>query len=140
MSRISPITVILMRKNKKDDVIRITPQDDCEAESCNRCYTVTYTDKHSRCKYSFNDSWENVVAYLKQVFELLVVDESPYDGLQFNLPAYPSVVISVQKATDYQTMMPIWSMIQSVALGWPATLELPSDSAKSYSMSICSDE
>lgn len=117
---ISPITVILLRRTKKDDVIHIRPHAEKE-----NLLQVSYTDQSSGHSFYFEDTWDNVADYLAQIFAVLPLDKDPYRGVQFNLPAYPTVLISPRNTTDIDVMNPIWSMIQSVVSGWPVTVRGP---------------
>ena len=120
MSSVSPIQIILQRRSEKDDVVSIWPREE------EGFFDVVYEDKDSKAKYAFADSWDNVVAYLAQIFAVLSIDRQPFQGVQFTLPAYPAILLEVREVTDESKMQPVWSMIESVACGWPATLKKPS--------------
>lgn len=115
---ISPITIILQRDandRNKDDVIFIRPTD-------TNSFRVRYQDKFSNVTYEFTDSWEEVTAYLAQIFAVLPFDDEPYIGIQFTLPAYPSILLKISKLEEDYLMDKIWSMLESVVKGWPLTL------------------
>lgn len=125
MTRLPNISIILARENEKDDVICIRPHEDEEG-----VFTVKYTDNDSGFTYYFQDSWEEVTAYLAQIFAVLPLDRRPYQGVQFNLPAYPTVWIKTKETTCPCVMEPIWDMLNTlVERGWPALIKSPKDSA-----------
>lgn len=112
------IQIVLWRNNKKDDTIHIARH---EVEKS--LYSVKYRDKDSGYTYYFEDTWEEVEAYLSQIFAVLPLDQDPFTGVQFSLPAYPSIVVKASQTTDENVMAPIWSMIESVVRGWPALIK-----------------
>jgi hypothetical protein len=120
MCTVSPVQIILQRRSGKDDVINIWPSEE------EGLYDVRYEDKDSKAKYMFRDSWQNVRSYLTQIFQVLPLDQQPFEGVQFTLPAYPSIVVRTDDTDDASVMMPVWSMIDSVVNGWPATTQKPS--------------
>jgi hypothetical protein len=116
MSSVSPITIFLTRKNKKDDVISIRP-----SEECRDCYEVKYRDDDSSSAYRFQDEWQNVEAYLSQIFAVLPFDQDPFQNVQFSLPAYPSILLKPSDTLNPEVMEPLWAMMGEVVRGWPAT-------------------
>lgn len=118
MPALPNITIYLARPSGKDDVIRIRPHKYEE-----NLYSVRYEDEESGHKYYFEDSWDEVAAYLAQIFAVLPLDQKPFGGVQFTLPAYPSIAIKTSQTTDQYVMMPIWSMIESVVRGWPRLMK-----------------
>jgi len=115
MPRVPTLQIILARENECDDIIRIKPHE----ENPN-LFTVKYEDEDSGHTYYFEDSWKEVVAYLAQIFAVLPLDQKPYTGVQFNLPAYPCIWIKTRQTACPCVMEPIWTMLNSVAQGWPA--------------------
>jgi hypothetical protein len=108
----------MTRANKEDDIIRIRPLDDGTG-----LYSVTYEDQNAELKFYFEDNWNAVSTYLAQVFAVLPLDREPYEHIQFNAPAYPCICIKPYEASDEEVMRPIWSMLESVARGWPARVK-----------------
>lgn len=118
-STISSIMICLLRNgadSTKDDVIFIRPLD-------TNCFRVRYQDKSSKKLYEFTDTWEEVSAYLAQIFAVLPYDDDPYKSVQFTLPAYPTILVNIQKLHNDEFMSKMWCMIESVAKGWPLTLK-----------------
>lgn len=116
----APILVYLTRSKKnadKDDLIKITPSSDNE-----RLLTVFYKDKDSNKNYSFDDTWDNVLVYLKRILMVLPFDSDPFYSVQFTLPAYPSVMIRVEDILDDDVFIEtVFEMMKSVVNGWPTS-------------------
>lgn len=118
MSHFSPVKILLMRENENDDVILISCPDQTED-----VFEVTYNDTEGNFKFCFKDEWENVKQYLMIVFDLLAVDKRPFTGVQFNIPAFPCIVLSVKNTVDPEKMSPVWWALESLLSGWPLTLK-----------------
>ena len=117
---LAPILVYLTRSKrdaKSDDIIKIRPSERNE-----RLLNVYYEDKDSKKNYTFDDTWDNVVAYLKRILTVLPFDSDPFYSVQFTLPAYPSVMIRVDDLDYEQTFVDtVFSMMKSVVDGWPVS-------------------
>lgn len=140
MSSVPAIQIVLARQNKQDDIIRILPMGGGQD-----WFSVTYDDRWSGYKFYFEDTWEEVSAYLSQIFAVLPVDREPYEGVQVSVPAYPSIWINTNDTTDLAIMDPIWTMLDAVAHGWPVRLVSKSQntddsSSTSYSESDSGSE
>ncbi len=122
MPRLPNAQIIIARENQKDDVIFIRPHAEMQG-----VFTVKYTDNDSGHVYYFEDSWEEVTAYLAQIFAVLPLDRRPYEGVQFNLPAYPTIWIKTKETTCPCVMEPIWDILNTLARGWPALVKNPND-------------
>jgi hypothetical protein len=116
----APILVYLTRSKKdadKDDLIKIRPSTENE-----RLLNVYYKDKDSNKNYSFDDTWDNVVVYLKRILMVLPFDSDPFNSVQFTLPAYPSVMIRVDDILDSELFIQtVFDMMKSVVNGWPVS-------------------
>jgi hypothetical protein len=117
---IPAIQIVIARPNKHDDVVTIRPLADNDG-----VFSVKYEDRWSEYTYYFEDSWNEVSAYLSQIFAVLPLDRYPFEGVQFSIPAYPSIWINTQDTTTPSVMEPVWSMLDSVAFGWPALIKTP---------------
>lgn len=117
----APICIYLIRKGKnasRDDVIKINQNLDNP-----KLLNVKYLDKDSDKNYSFTDTWDNVAQYLENIFLALPLDEDPFESVQFTLPAYPSLMISVKNLNlDDAFMDTMWDMLKSVVDGWPVSV------------------
>jgi len=85
-------------------------------------FTVTYTDVESgekRTKFSFTASATGVREYLETTLNLLRKDDEPFQRLQFNLPAYPRIMVDLKKIQDAEFMETIWRAIASICDDWP---------------------
>jgi hypothetical protein len=81
---------------------------------------VYYLDKDSKKNYTFDDSWDNVVAYLKRILAVLPVDSDPFYSVQFTLPAYPSLMVKVEDLPyEEEFLRTTFRMMKSVVNGWP---------------------
>lgn len=116
----APILVYLTRSKKdssKDDLIKVSPSTKNE-----RLLTVYYKDKDSDKNYSFDDTWDNVLVYLKRILMVLPFDSDPFYSVQFTLPAYPSVMIHVDDILDDDVLIDtVFEMMKSVVDGWPVS-------------------
>jgi hypothetical protein len=116
----APMLVYLTRSKKnadKDDVIKIRPSSTNE-----RLLNVYYLDKDSKKNYTFDDSWDNIVTYLKRILTVLPVDSDPFTSVQFTLPAYPSIMIHVEDLEYEEAFIDtVFTMMKSVVDGWPVS-------------------
>ena len=117
--KMSSISILITRNDnsKLDDSIRIVPLVDNSKQ-----FQVTYTDAESgekRAKYNFTASAIGVREYLETTLNLLQKDDMPFKQLQFNLPAYPRIMINLEKLQDAGFMESIWRAIASVCDDWP---------------------
>jgi len=117
----APIVVYLTRSKTNedvDDIIKISPSSKNE-----RLLNVYYKDKESKKNYSFEDTWDNVVVYLKRILMVLPFDSDPFHAVQFTLPAYPSVMIQVDDILDDDVFIEtVFEMMKSIADGWPVSV------------------
>jgi hypothetical protein len=115
----SSISIFITRNanSKLDDSIRIVPLVDNSKQ-----FQVTYTDvegDEKRIKYNFTASAIGVREYLETTLNLLQKDDEPFKQLQFNLPAYPRIMVNLEKLQDDEFMETIWRAIASVCDDWP---------------------
>ena len=122
MTTIPTAQIILARENENDDVIRIRPHHEKEG-----LFTVKYEDHESGYSYYFEDSWNEVSAYLAQIFAVLPLDRRPYEGVQFNLPAYPTIWIKTSETNCPCAMEPLWDILETLSHGWPVLLKSPQE-------------
>lgn len=121
--KMSSISILITRNenSKSDDHIRIVP-----VVGNPKQFQVTYAD-HGDCdcnimKYSFTASAQGVREYLETTLNLLLKDDEPFQRLQFNLPAYPRIMVDLKKIQDAEFMESIWHAIASVCDDWPLRL------------------
>ena len=121
--KMSSISILITRNenSKSDDHIRIVP-----VLGNPKQFQVTYAD-HGDCdynimKYSFTASAQGVREYLETTLNLLQKDDEPFQRLQFNLPAYPRIMVDLRKLQDAEFMESIWHAIASVCDDWPLRL------------------
>lgn len=122
MPSVPSAQIIIARANEKDDVINIRPNAEMPG-----VFAVKYSDRDSGITYYFEDSWEGVSSYLGEIFAALPLDRRPYQGVQFNLPAYPTIWIKTSETTCPCVMEPIWDILNTLARGWPALVKSPKD-------------
>jgi hypothetical protein len=132
----SSISILITRNenSKSDDHIRIVP-----VVGNLKQFQVTYADHgDSDCdcnimKYSFTASAQGVREYLETTLNLLLKDDEPFQRLQFNLPAYPRIMVDLKKIQDEEFMKTIWCAIASVCDDWPLRLhDKPVEESTSY--------
>jgi len=102
-------------KSKNDDVIVI------ERES-GETYSYTYTDKTSlaskkSCRHS-GLSASQVMALLRNLLNLLLLDSEPFYGLQVVLPSTPSIMLKMNNLNS-TTRDLIYDSVENVMDSWP---------------------
>ena len=119
--KMSSISILITRNadSKSDDHIRIVP-----VVGNPKQFQVTYADhgEGNILKYTFTASAQGVQEYLKTTLDLLQKDDEPFQRLQFNLPAYPRIMVDLRKLQDEAFMDTIWHAIASVCDDWPLRL------------------
>jgi len=117
----SSISIFITRNDnsKSDDSIKIVPVADNM-----KMFHVTYLDvevdtNNKTTRYSFTANATGVREYLETTLNLLQKDDMPFKQLQFNLPAYPRIMINLEKLQDTDFMDTIWRAIASVCDDWP---------------------
>lgn len=117
----SSISILITRNadSNSDDHIRIVPVLDNPKQ-----FQVIYADhgEGNVMKYSFTASAQGVREYLNTTLDLLQKDDEPFQCLQFNLPAYPRIMVDLRKLQDKEFMDSIWHAIASVCDDWPLRL------------------
>lgn len=117
----SSISILITRNNdsNSDDHIRIVP-----VVGNPKQFQVTYADhgEGNIMKYTFTASSQGVREYLETTLNLLQQDDEPFHRLQFNLPAYPRIMVDLEKLQDEVFMDTIWCAIASVCDDWPLRL------------------
>lgn len=117
----SSISILITRNNdsKSDDHIRIVPVIGNPKQ-----FQVTYADHgEGNCiKYTFTASSQGVREYLETTLSLLQQDDEPFQRIQFNLPAFPRIMVDLGKLQDEAFMDTIWCAIASVCDDWPLRL------------------
>jgi citrate synthase len=117
----SSISILITRNSNStsDDHIRIVPDADNT-----KMFHVTYLDvegdtDNKRTKYTFTTTATGVQEYLDTTMNLLLKDDEPFKQLQFNLPAYPRIMVNLEKLQDDEFMETLWRAIASVCDDWP---------------------
>jgi len=117
----SSISILITRNSNStsDDHIRIVPVADNT-----KMFHVTYLDvendtDNKRTKYTFTTTATGVQEYLDTTMNLLLKDDEPFKQLQFNLPAYPRIMVNLEKLQDDEFMETLWRAIASVCDDWP---------------------
>lgn len=90
--------------------------------------------------HEFVDSMENVIEYLALTFKLLRRDSDPYDSIQADIPAYPSLLFSVSTFKP-STQRLVLKALASVMMDWPCTVDLCKDNSRGryFATSDCMD-
>ena len=112
------ISILITRNenSKSDDVIRIVPVVDDSTS-----FEVSYTDVEDvkKNKFMFKSNAHGVRTYLNTTLNLLAKDDVPFQRLQFNIPAYPRIMVNMDKLEDDEFMDALWRAIDSVCEDWP---------------------
>jgi hypothetical protein len=119
MSTFPSISIHITRSSdeNKDDVIKIVQKHE-------GCFVVTYTDGGaSQRPHCFESATAGVIDYLRTTMNLLANDEEPFHQVQFSLPAFPRIMVSVDKLSDEEFMESIYSAVGSICAGWPTFKE-----------------
>jgi hypothetical protein len=95
-----------------DDVITIHKPGDL--------FSVTYSDRDSHFRYSFDASRDQVIEYLYSIFDMLRIDEEPFHSIQITLPAYPAINLKIASLTE-KTVTTIMKPIKRSLLKWLAS-------------------
>jgi hypothetical protein len=118
----STISIFITRNNdsKSDDIIKIVP-----VVGDSKLFQVTYADPGDGnvMKYSFTANVNGVLDYLETTTNLLQKDDEPFKSIQFNLPAYPRIMVNLEKLRDDDFMESLWRAISSVCNDWPLRLQ-----------------
>jgi hypothetical protein len=114
----SSISILITRNenSKSDDVIRIMP-----VVGDSTSFEVSYTDVEDvkKNKFLFKSNAYGVRTYLNTTLNLLAKDDVPFQRLQFNIPAYPRIMVNMDKLEDEEFMDALWRAIDSVCEDWP---------------------
>jgi hypothetical protein len=76
-----------------DDIIRIQKQNE---HTC----VVSYTVPNSGDRFRFAAHLRDVSHYLYSVFDLLAMDDDPFQSVQFDAPGFPSVIFQLPLTKD----------------------------------------
>ena len=87
-------------RTSTDDVIHITNLDDT-------LFTVRYIDKEVNLRYWFEATRDDVIEYMYSIFDMLRIDEEPFDSVQMTLPAFPTIIVRIGSLNEktVRTMM-----------------------------------
>jgi hypothetical protein len=115
MSSINVIFTRSMVDDSKDDIMKIKPTYNGDL------YIVNYHDKKSKSSYEFEESWHNVMAYLDTCLNLVKTrhDIDPYNSVQFNIPAYPQIMLRSEGLSDKKLLAQLSQAMESCRAGWP---------------------
>lgn len=92
-----------------DDVITIQKRGDL--------FLVTYMDRDSHYRYSFDATREQVIEYLYSILDLLRIDEEPFHSIQITLPAYPAINVKIGSLNE-NTIKTIVKPVKKSLLKW----------------------
>ena len=90
------IVIHIIRKlvtSTTDDVIEIYKSDE-------NLFAVSYIDRDSRLRYSFDAYPDQILRYLYSVFGMLRIDEEPFESVQITLPAHPPINVKIASLSE----------------------------------------
>ena len=62
-------------------------------------------------------NYQQLFAYLWRVFWMVGIDEDPFVDVQFIVPGYPNIIVSVNKL--HANLTPIMELLMSTCWSWP---------------------
>ena len=92
------IVIHIIRKlvtSTTDDVIEIYKN-----ASEDNLFAVSYIDRDSRLRYSFDAYPDQILRYLYSVFGMLRIDEEPFESVQITLPAHPPINVKIASLSE----------------------------------------
>ena len=109
------ISIFLARRTGADDEICITPiMND---------FKILYFDGVSRSTHFVYASESEVIAYVDDLFNLLVDDLiDPFKSIQFTFPCFPSVLYKVPEFSNDANRSAIKDRLISTLRNWPETV------------------
>lgn len=100
------------RAENEDDTITIFPDNQSG-------FLVTYKDGlTTKTKNQFNCTPSDAVEYVYSVLDLIQIDEDPFEIIQFDLPGYPSVMLTI-KNLKTATIRRLMYVVRNVIYNWP---------------------
>jgi hypothetical protein len=118
---IPPIMIRVIRSMEakdSDDVIKITPKK-ATGENGEKLFTITYNDQDSSVNTKMKKMDESaVLQYLSNFLRLLVVDEEPFESVQFTFPTLPTVLVTPKNLTS-QTRELVYETVETMVANWP---------------------
>ena len=133
MSTLPSISIHITRgaDQNKDDTIKIVQKHE-------GCFVVTYKDgEGDSCghrPHCFESAAAGVIDYLRMTMNLLANDEEPFHQVQFSLPAYPRIMVSIDKLRDEEFMESIYLAVGSICAGWPTYKEKAPNTDEPFSL------
>jgi hypothetical protein len=115
MSMYPNIMIRFLRKREKDgagtdDVLEIRKIEEDRVRA-------TYNDKNDHSTYVKSLTYDQLHDYLFNVLWTVSVDEAPFKSVQFNIPGYPCMLITVP--TLKKNLDDIMDLLESVYVSWP---------------------
>jgi hypothetical protein len=109
-----PMDIILTRDDDSNNDDRITVKKYKDND-----YSISFLDKHSKIPLRNNTGLtkNQVLQYFSIALRLLTKDESPYKGLQMNIPNMPSVVLSPTPSSSTRDL--ILESVSYTIDNWP---------------------
>jgi hypothetical protein len=92
--------IIRSIRSSNDDIIYIKTLDDT-------FFTVQYVDRDASLRYWFEATRDEVIEYMYSIFDMLRIDEEPFECVQMTLPAFPVIMLKIGSLNDknVRTMM-----------------------------------
>jgi hypothetical protein len=114
------VCIIRDGSGQSDDLIDIYPAGE-------RMFTVSYTDAGG-VQYTFTTNAHGVKEYLEITLDLLKQDDRPFDCIQFNIPAYPCIMIDLDHPDNPEFRSVLWRSLCWVLNDWPTCRPITKDS------------
>jgi hypothetical protein len=137
------IIQLLRGKNEKeghDDMIRITPNSSLTQYQVEVQFDKMHVENHDYSKTRMVLSPQELHSYLYNMFDLLSLDQDPYDHFQFDLPGATSILLNQERLLASRDT--ILHHLLTLVYGklWPTYSNEKTEESDLSSYNISSDE
>ena len=70
-------------------------------------------------KVTFHANESAVVDHIYGIFDLLTMDEEPFESIQVDIPAYPSIIVKIRSLKQRRLSDSIVHIIRRTLYNWP---------------------
>lgn len=122
MSASRSLGIVFVRdinNSKKDDVITINPH-----KSSARMFQVEYRDSQNKLRNDNVCTEEEVFDFVDNMFNLLTIDEDPFNYVQLTAPMFPTILLKTYRLSDYPIRESVMSVVKNTVRNWPSAEEI----------------
>jgi hypothetical protein len=116
------LSIVFIRdvvNHANDDVVSIVPSDDSD-----RLYNVTYRDSHNNIRNNNTCTDTEVFDFVENLFNLLPIDEDPFTFVQISAPAFPSILLKINRLEEDTTQDSIMNIVRNTIRNWPSATNM----------------